>query len=372
LVGLLALLVPALSAYGWERAPSPRADEIADTLFLIGDGGKPAEGEEPVLVALARDLRRDPARTAVVFLGDNVYEQGLLPPDHPDRAETERRLDQQVDAVSGTGAQVLFLPGNHDWDKGGADGWNAVRRQQERVLARGGRNVRYLPKEGCPGPEVMDVGERLRLVALDTQWFLHEYEKPVHPTSTCAADSEEEVVARLRSVLAEAGSREVVIVSHHPLETGGPHGGHFTVKDHLFPLTNKVKWLWLPLPLIGSAYPIARQSGITSQDLSSAAYQRMREVLVEAARERPPLAWAAGHEHTLQVIESPEWGRVLVSGTGIYGHVSPVREVPGSRYRASQAGYLRLDLLRDGRRFLTALEVRKTGETKVAFAGWLK
>ena len=54
----------------------------------------------------------------------------------------------------------------------------------------------------------------------------------------------------------------------------------------------------------------------------------MREALAGAMRGHPPLAWAGGHEHVLQVIESPEWGRVLVSGAGIYGHVTYVR---GSR-----------------------------------------
>ena len=369
---LVALLAAGPAVHADRKAAlSPSPAEIEHTVLLVGDGGNPAEGTEPVLVALRRELLRDPGRTTVVFLGDNLYEQGLGPVDHPDRVEMERRIDDQVAAVSDTGAQVLFVPGNHDWDNSGPDGWNSIRREQERVEQRGGKDVHFLPKEGCPGPEWLDAGERLRLVALDTQWFLHAYEKPVHPTSTCAADSEEEVTARLRSVLEEAAPREVVVVSHHPLESGGPHGGHFTLKDHLFPLTNKKKWLWLPLPLIGSAYPIARKSGITPQDLSSPEYQRMRDVLFEAARGRPPLAWAAGHEHILQVIESPRWGRVLVSGAGIYGHVSPVRNVPGSRHKASRAGYMRLDLLKDGRRRLTVLEVEKDAATREAFAAWL-
>jgi hypothetical protein len=159
---------------------------------------------------------------------------------------------------------------------------------------------------------------------------------------------------------------------HHPLVSGGPHGGRFGLKQHLFPLTEAKKWLWLPLPVIGSAYPIARQSGISSQDLASDAYRRMRDLLLEAARSRPPLAWAAGHEHVLQVIESPRWGRVLVSGSGIYGHVSPVRDVKGSRFRACRSGYMRIDLLEDGRRHLTVIEVAKDGAARSAFAAWLQ
>ena len=34
------------------------------------------------------------------------------------------------------------------------------------------------------------------------------------------------------------------------------HGGRLPLKDHLFPLTNVVPGLYLPLPLVGSAYPL--------------------------------------------------------------------------------------------------------------------
>jgi hypothetical protein len=219
---------------------------------------------------------------------------------------------------------------------------------------------------------VVDVGERLRLVALDTQWWLHAHAKPEHPTSTCAADSEEEVTAGLTAALEGAGPRDVVVLAHHPLETGGPHGGKFGLKQHLFPLTEYKKWAFLPLPLVGSSYPIARSSGITSQDVTSRDYGRMREAFAGALRGRRPLAWASGHEHVLQVIESPRWGRVLVSGTGIYGHVSYAKEVPGSLFRAARSGYMRIDLLRAGARRLSVVEVRKDGRTREAFAKMLE
>jgi len=68
------------------------------------------------------------------------------------------------------------------------------------------------------------------------------------------------------------------------------------------------------------------------------------------------------------VIESPQWGRVLVSGAGIYGHVTYARDVPGSLYRAARAGFMRIDLLRDGRRRLGVIEVEKDGRYREAFA----
>jgi hypothetical protein len=214
----------------------------------------------------------------------------------------------------------------------------------------------------------MDVSDRLRLVALDTQWWLHAQTRPEHPTSPCDADSEAEVLAALRSALAAAGGRDVVVLAHHPFVSGGPHGGHFTLRQHLFPLTDAKGGLWLPLPLIGSLYPASRGSGVSRQDQSNDAYQHMRRSLASAASDRPPLAWTGGHEHVLQVIESPEWGRVLVSGAGILGHTSAVTDVPGSLYHASRAGYMRIDWLADGTRRLGVVEVSKDGSSREGFA----
>ncbi|HEX9190016.1 MAG TPA: metallophosphoesterase, partial [Vicinamibacteria bacterium] len=332
---VLPLLLAALAGSGGvtPTEPPPAPDAIAETLFLIGDAGEPAPGGEPVLIALRRQLERVASRATVAFLGDNLYPDGLPDPADPGFAERARRIDDQVDAVRDTGARVVFIPGNHDWAKGGRDGWERIRRQERRVEERGGPRVQFLPNDGCPGPEVVDAGERLRLVALDTQWWLHAHDRPEHPGSSCPAHSEEEIVAGLAAALGGAGARDVVVLGHHPLESGGPHAGKFGLKQHLFPLTEWKKALFIPLPLVGSAYPIARASGITSQDIPSDAYGRMRKALAGAAREKKPLAWAGGHEHVLQVIESPEWGRVLVSGSGIYGHVTSVRNVKGSLYR---------------------------------------
>jgi hypothetical protein len=265
---VLALLLVVVAARP-APPPVPEPDEIAETLFLIGDAGKPAKGAEPVLVALRAHLERAGGRSTVVFLGDNLYPAGLPAKDHPDRAEMERRLDDQVDAVKNAAARVIFVPGNHDWANSGSDGWESVRRQEALIEDRGGHTVVHLPDDGCPGPEIVDTGERLRLVVLDTQWWLHSHDRPLHPTSSCAADAEDEVIAAFAGAVQGAGGRDVVVVTHHPLVSSGPHGGRFGPKQHLFPLTDARRSLWVPLPLIGSIYPISRSLVRNPQDSTS-------------------------------------------------------------------------------------------------------
>jgi len=368
-VGLVAACAGARPAV--TPAPVPAGAGVETTLFLIGDAGAPAPGGEPVLHALAQALGSAAGDRVVVFLGDNVYPRGLPDSAAPDRAEMERRIDTQMDVVLGAGARGIFVPGNHDWAKHGPDGWDAIRRQGRWIAERGGPAVTLLPGDGCPGPSVVDVGRRLRLVLLDTQWWLHGGPKP-GPGSGCRATEEGAVADSLRADLARAEGRAVVVAAHHPLESAGEHGGFFGIEDHVFPLRAVRRWLWVPLPGLGSIYPLARQNGISNQDESGPVYRRMRRMFEAAMHDHPPLVWAGGHEHNLEVLEGTSARWLLVSGAGFYGHEGPTFRRTDMRFAAADAGFMRIEFLADGRARLGVLTVDREGRSSERFALWLE
>jgi hypothetical protein len=371
-----ALAATGLVGYGC-ATPAPAADPadplpaVETRVYLIGDAGAPAPGD-PVLKALSGQISADPDRSLVVFLGDNIYPAGLPPEGAPGRKEAERRLDAQIDVVRDAGAHGVFIPGNHDWGAWGAGGWDAVKRQGRRIAARGGQRLSLLPTEGCPGPVVRDVATRLRLVALDTQWWLHAYAKPLDPKSSCPEDSEAEVVDALRVAIEGAGERRVVVVGHHPLASGGIHGGNFGWRDHIFPLRAKRSWLWIPLPGIGSAYPLARRRGVSDQDLSGDLNIHMREAIGGVFAKAAPLVYAAGHEHNLQVIKQKGAEYLLVSGTGFYGHASRTASSESTLFARVASGFMRLDLSPTGEVRLAVVLVDAAGNTEEAFSKMLK
>jgi hypothetical protein len=338
------------------------------SLYLIGDAGKPDSAGDPVLIALRHDLAARRSQRVVVFLGDNAYPAGLPAPGQPGRREAERHLVAQVKAVSSSGASGYLVPGNHDWAKHDVDGWDAIRRQEAFVDSVSGGKVSLQPGGGCPGPRVADIGSRLRLVLLDTQWWLHAGPKPRDPDSNCAADAESEIVDSLRAALTGASGRMVVLTQHHPLRSGGVHGGHFDWKDHIFPLRAIKSWLWIPLPWIGSLYPTARQQGISSQDIPSRAYQRLIAALRRALAAAPPALYAAGHEHNLQVLSGGPARLELVSGTGYYGHTGEAVPIHGTLFAKRASGFARLDIPRVGRARLAVLEVDAEGGSREVFS----
>lgn len=368
-----ALLVGACAQHILPR-PAPEAvvpsDSLEVALFLIGDGGDPAPGGEPVLEALSKQLRADPARSLVVFLGDNAYELGIPDSSDPTWAEARRRLTDQVAAVRDAGARGYMVPGNHDWRRGREGGLAAVRRADVLVDSAGAGQVVQEPAGGCPGPVVVDATPHVRLVLVDTQWFLQEHERPEGaqfgcvPSASAAYDS-------IRTVLASAGDRRVVIATHHPIASGGEHGGFFEWKDHIFPLRHLQSWLWLPLPIIGSAYPVSRMSGITDQDFAGGRYGAMRDSLRAVMQARPPLVFASGHDHSQQVISLGELGTQLVSGAGIYGHLDPVHSTDGTRVAISESGFMRLDVTTTGKVRLGVHVVDASGDSREVYSQWL-
>jgi hypothetical protein len=142
----------------------------------------------------------------------------------------------------------------------------------------------------------------VRLVLLDTEWWLTPENRP-GPVEGCDPTSGVGVLTAVGQAIAGAGERPVIVAGHHPIESGGPHGGYFPIEDHLFPLRNLNHALWLPLPFIGTLYPAVRGAGVSSADLASGRYRRFRARLDSVFRCHPPMLYAAGHEHGLQLID---------------------------------------------------------------------
>jgi len=333
LLALFATACATLAPCPVTQVDVPRlpAEELDSILFLIGDAGEPRLPGEPVLGALRIEVREAVAmlggeRVTVAFLGDNLYPEGLLEEGHAERDVLERRLEAQIAVVERLPSPPLgiFVPGNHDWGGTSKDGRQRLERQAEFLLRKGEGQAQLLPPNGCPGPVVIDRGGRLRLIALDTQWWLRKNEAP---KSACPASSKREVAAALEKAIAGRGEREAVVLGHHPLHSGGPHGAH------QFP----------------------RSLGFGPQDLKSGSYRELRSSLERVFKRQTPLLYAAGHDHTLQVLRAKDQPFELVSGAGSTTRLSAVGALPTTLACRQGTGFARLELARDGRVRLSLL-----------------
>src|SRR3989442_1102312 len=120
--------------------------DVETTLFLIGDAGEPDPREPtPVLDSISAQAAQIPGRAVIVFLGDNVYPDGIPEEGQAEYADARRRLEAQVNAIP-KGVRGIFIPGNHDWAGEGAFGLYSIRLQEKMITSMaGGRDIRMLP-----------------------------------------------------------------------------------------------------------------------------------------------------------------------------------------------------------------------------------
>jgi hypothetical protein len=326
------------------------ADQIETTLFLVGDAGEPDPRQVGApLDSLTAQASVAPQRSIIVFLGDNVYPGGIPAEGAAQWADARRRLEAQVRAVP-PGARGIFVPGNHDWADETAFGLYSIRLQEQMIAALAqGRNVSLIPGNGCPGPVPVDVG-RLRFVALDTQWWLHNYIVR-DSTSRCPASTMASVTAALRSEVRPPGvGRVVIVAAHHPLMTGGAHGGY-----------------------CGVTGPYRRFGG-SSQDILSGANRTMRDSIRNAFDGHPPLAYVAGHDHNLQVLRGgPNVRYILVSGAGSPGKTECAVRMRESYYVTQhRAGFMRVDILRGKGVLLRVFRYPAGAHGALAYTRWLE
>ncbi|MBL7953205.1 MAG: metallophosphoesterase [Flavobacteriales bacterium] len=349
-------------------AQSKVPDRLVRAIYLVGDAG--AEGEEhsaPVLRLLDQVAKADTAQErTLLFLGDNIYERGLHKKSDPERAQDERNIMPQIQAARAFDGRTVFIPGNHDWSQGRPNGWATVQRQQEFIVDSLGKKA-FLPKGGCPGPEVIELGDKLVLVIIDTQWWLHKYRKPEGERDGCDVATDAEFLNAVGEALKDNRGKHVIIAGHHPLYTYGEHGGYFPLKDHLFPLRQVNDKLWIPLPVLGSLYPMSRTLVGNIQDVANTRYQALHTGLERLMKLYPGTMYAAGHEHTLQY-QQRDGVHHIVSGSG--SKSTYLQKSNPLTFGTDERGFARITALRNGSLFLDVFTL-SSGSTP-AWSGQLE
>jgi hypothetical protein len=331
------------------------AQKTIHRIYLIGDAGEPDFATNGLTEYLT-GVHNPSISSTVFFLGDNIYPKGMPPPGHPHRLEAEKILNQQVNLATSLRSPAYFIPGNHDWKKGGLDGWNRVQYQQAWIDSLHNPLIQMLPKNGCPGPEEVVLSGNLAVIILDSQWFLHPWDKPQGDENFCEIKKPMDVAAKLEELLKRNSDKRVIVLAHHPIFTYGEHGGVFSLRDHLFPLRSVNKHWWIPLPGIGSIYPVCRKLFGNIQDVNHPLSKQYRKAVAEILEAYPGTIYANGHEHTLQysVKDSVHY---ITSGSG--SKKTFVRKKGYAHYAASEIGFVTLDVLENGTTHVQFHEVAK-------------
>jgi len=274
------------------------------SVYLIGDAGEYTYSGKALLL-LKEKIEKDENST-VLFLGDNVYPDGL---DIKDRSDV-LKLKSQLSILKNYKGNVYFVTGNHDWSAEKRDGYKKLAQQEKMVnsyihdstLARNRNSNSFLPKNGLPGPESIMLSEKLRILFVDTQWFLHYYKK----NKTISVKQTKKIFyKKLDSILtvAEQNGEKVIIAAHHPIYTNGFHSSK---REPLRFLVN-----YTPLKIFGWI----GLDRLLSQDIDSPRYKKMRKQLITIFNKHSNIIYVSGHDHNMQYFKMNN-NKYIVSGCG--------------------------------------------------------
>jgi len=313
-------------------------DSILRRIIFIGDAGEMDAQQKAVIAHAAEKILNN--KTTVVYLGDNIYPTGMALPGSADEAATKEILQSQFQPMRNKGAAVYFVPGNHDWDRMGPEGLAKIKLQWQFLNDQNDSLLQMVPANGCPDPYEINVSDNLVIIAFDSEWWLYPFSKE-NQEAECDCKTKDDIATRFEELAYKNRYKIILLASHHPFQSYGRHGGYFSFKDHLFPLTSVNKNLYIPLPVIGSLYPFLRRTFSNPEDLHNPLYQDMIKRVDAGFDSVPNVVHVAGHEHTLQFIKDNQ--TQVVSGSG--AKESYVRKGRHALFAQTTPGFVIADLL---------------------------
>ena len=336
----------------YRDAPTPDlpAGEVAFRVFLTGNTGDVAGGNEAVLTALGADARRSGQASAVVLLGDATA-AGV--PEGAGATEALRPVEAVGRALFGYPGRIVVVPGDRDW----AEGEAGVKRLEDGLITILGDSV-LTPGDQGGGPRDIELAPGLRLLAIDTAWWLRDPDqRPEGDFDGENVRSPADVATFLEQTIADRDDDRIVVVGHHPLRSNGGYAGQRTVGQTIAGL--------------GVGPLVAQTVGAGGQSLASERYRAMRDVLDGLFARQDGLVYASSHDRSLQTFDvvRSEINRqtYLVSGTG-GGRAEAAVAGRGAAHVLPRPGYQRLVFFADGSLWAETVEVDPaTGGTAVAF-----
>ncbi|MBS1600681.1 MAG: BamA/TamA family outer membrane protein [Bacteroidetes bacterium] len=286
-------------------------DSIRYRVVLIGDAGEINDDQKAIITNAANIII--PNKTSVMYLGDNIYPRGMALPGNKKEEATKQILQSEYMPFRSKNVPVYFVPGNHDWDKMGPKGLAKIKQQWAFLDSQHDSLLQLVPPNGCPDPVAIQLSDSLTVIAFDSEWWLYPFNKS-NPDADCSCKTKIDVLGKMEQLLYENRYKVILLASHHPFQSYGTHGGYYSLVNNIFPFTALSPHLYIPLPVIGSLYPLLRKAFTSPEDLRHPLYQEMIRLVDHVFAGFPNMIHVAGHEHGLQFIKNDQ--TQVVSGAG--------------------------------------------------------
>ncbi|WP_412850751.1 metallophosphoesterase [Chryseobacterium sp. PMSZPI] len=312
-ISVLGIILQSCATYDLQKGKSlaelPLQDsaKIAHQFLLVGNlGSTDSHRNKNTLGKLQSRLNAASSNSTLLFLGDNLYPQGMPDKNEKEYKQAKSNLENHLKITKNYKGKTVVIPGNHDWHYG----LKGLKNQEKFVAQYMDNKKAFLPKNGCP-IDKLQIENNITLITIDSQWFLENWENDPKINSDCDIKSRDDFFKEFEELINKNQNNLIVVALHHPLISKGIHAGYFSWRDQLYPLGNQI-----PLPGIGTLINVFRStSGISPQDMNNAHYIALTSRIKSIVQNNDNIIFVSGHDHNLQYLEEKNV-RQIISGAG--------------------------------------------------------
>lgn len=350
------------------QAQSPPSEAIDHSVFLIGDvASVRPDSDQVALAALRNSLLNTQHASTLVILGNSLGEENF---EYKSKAEKKQdrkeRLEAMLPFLNSYAGRVFMVAGEHDWHEYGVKGL-----QKEAKYIKNGtdKQVQLLPRPGCGDPVEVKLNDDIVLLLLDSQWWLANWNGETDVNVGCEAKSRADFSFMMREIIKGNRRKHILLAMHHPIYSNGPHGGKYSFDQHLFPLRDLNKNLYLPLPVVGSFYRLLQSTIGGRQDLANTTYKDLRTLLDSKSKLADGIVFAAAHEHSMQYWEKEDNFHII---SGAATQKTATKATNGALFAYGELGFSRLDYYKDGQVWVNYFKALANGEKELVFRHQVK
>ncbi|MFI5219940.1 MAG: hypothetical protein ACHQNT_10665, partial [Bacteroidia bacterium] len=311
------------------------------SVYLLGGLGEGTDSSTEVLSMLQNHIEKADTNHTVVFLSDHIYDNGLPEENDANRKAAEKKIDSRLEYLLNDKGKILFISGDHDIIKEKKKRKETALRTKSYVENKLGKKNIFLPEDGCPGPAELHVTDDLVLIPINTQWWMVDKDER---NNDCEIKEEADWVNAIKDIADNNQRKNILVLGHHPMLNAGNHGGYFSVKQHIFPFTDLHRSLYIPLPVIGSLYPLYRAGIGTKYDLAYPRFKQERKNLVAATQGYSNIVYASDHDHNFQYFKYDKQDLIVTNSSADLDWVGKRR----AYFTYSHMGFVKLYYLQNG------------------------
>ena len=287
---LSALIIFAATVYNYGQY-SVENNEISDVYLFsnLVDVINPT----PFYLALEDELDSNSNSFTIILNGDIIDHQL----DEPYEDLQMKNVFGLLDLVGKyNNGRLVIIPGDRDWNNNQEGGYKSVNMLENTVKAYAEdhsiNNFSWPVKNGCPGPFDLELDKHIQLIALNSQWWNHRFDKPRPSDATCKYATDQDIQEELGDKIEENSNKNILIVGHHPIKSLGHSGGRFSITDHL-----------KPFPIFGT-FKRSYQANIGGNyDLANDRLNTFQDLIMNEVYPHHNLIYASGHEKNQQILK---------------------------------------------------------------------